>query len=80
MRGLEPPRPYGHGDLNAARLPIPPHPRVGAGDDIAPRPGVGERSCLPDLPLPLMQSSAGCTSIPRSALLASTTTRQAAIV
>lgn len=29
MRGLEPPRPYGHGDLNAARLPIPPHPRVG---------------------------------------------------
>jgi site-specific DNA recombinase len=29
MRGLEPPRPDGHGDLNAARLPIPPHPRVG---------------------------------------------------
>jgi site-specific DNA recombinase len=38
MRGLEPPRPYGHGDLNAARLPIPPHPRVGGGDDIASRP------------------------------------------
>ena len=28
MRGLEPPRPEGHGDLNAARLPIPPHPRA----------------------------------------------------
>jgi hypothetical protein len=27
MRGLEPPRPYGHGDLNAARLPVPPQPR-----------------------------------------------------
>ena len=37
MRGLEPPRPYGHGDLNAARLPIPPHPRVGRRDDIARR-------------------------------------------
>ncbi len=31
MRGLEPPRPYGHTDLNRARLPIPPHPR-GASD------------------------------------------------
>src|SRR5512135_736413 len=30
MRGLEPPRPYGHTDLNRARLPIPPHP-LGAG-------------------------------------------------
>ena len=27
MRGLEPPRPEGHTDLNRARLPIPPHPR-----------------------------------------------------
>ena len=27
MRGLEPPRPFGHTDLNRARLPIPPHPR-----------------------------------------------------
>ena len=27
MRGLEPPRPYGHTDLNRARLPVPPHPR-----------------------------------------------------
>ncbi len=35
MRGLEPPRPYGHGDLNAARLPIPPHPRAKSRDDIA---------------------------------------------
>src|SRR5713101_557009 len=26
MRGLEPPRPEGHTDLNRARLPIPPHP------------------------------------------------------
>jgi hypothetical protein len=31
MRGLEPPRPYGHTDLNRARLPIPPHPRVERG-------------------------------------------------
>ena len=30
MRGLEPPRPYGHTDLNRARLPIPPHPRSAA--------------------------------------------------
>ena len=28
MRGLEPPRPKGHTDLNRARLPIPPHPRA----------------------------------------------------
>ena len=28
MRGLEPPRACTHGDLNAARLPIPPHPLV----------------------------------------------------
>src|SRR2546421_354742 len=28
MRGLEPPRPEGHTDLNRARLPIPPHPRA----------------------------------------------------
>src|SRR5215472_12229582 len=28
MRGLEPPRPKGHTDLNRARLPIPPHPLV----------------------------------------------------
>ena len=27
MRGLEPPRPERHTDLNRARLPIPPHPR-----------------------------------------------------
>jgi hypothetical protein len=36
MRGLEPPRPYGHTDLNRARLPIPPHPRGLA--SLAPRP------------------------------------------
>src|SRR3954452_14300375 len=28
MRGLEPPRGCPHGDLNAARLPIPPHPQA----------------------------------------------------
>src|SRR5262245_26016174 len=28
MRGLEPPRPERHTDLNRARLPIPPHPRT----------------------------------------------------
>ena len=27
LRGLEPPRACAHGDLNAARLPIPPQPR-----------------------------------------------------
>ena len=32
MRGLEPPRPYGHTDLNRARLPIPPHPRGAVAD------------------------------------------------
>src|SRR5262249_47520928 len=36
MRGLEPPRPEGHTDLNRARLPIPPHPR--AWDSVAGRP------------------------------------------
>ena len=30
MRGLEPPRGLPHGDLNAARLPIPPHPQAAA--------------------------------------------------
>ena len=30
MRGLEPPRAGAHCDLNAARLPIPPHPQVRA--------------------------------------------------
>src|SRR5688572_17734312 len=34
MRGLEPPRGCPHGDLNAARLPIPPHPlAAGNGSD-----------------------------------------------
>src|SRR4051812_5137563 len=28
LRGLEPPRALAHGDLNAARLPIPPQPRT----------------------------------------------------
>ena len=27
LKGVEPPRPFGHGDLNAARLPVPPQPR-----------------------------------------------------
>ena len=31
MRGLEPPRELPHSDLNAARLPVPPHPHVLAG-------------------------------------------------
>ncbi len=26
MRGVEPPRPFEHKNLNLARLPIPPHP------------------------------------------------------
>ena len=26
LKGLEPSRPFGHSDLNAARLPIPPQP------------------------------------------------------
>jgi hypothetical protein len=31
MRGLEPPPGYPDTDLNRARLPIPPHPRIGGG-------------------------------------------------
>jgi hypothetical protein len=30
MKGLEPSRELPHSDLNAARLPIPPHPHVWA--------------------------------------------------
>jgi stress-induced morphogen len=41
MRGLEPPRPKGHTDLNRARLPIPPHPR---GNGIVPGAGSYDRS------------------------------------
>ena len=37
MRGLEPPRPERHTDLNRARLPIPPHPRA---DDSSRQPHV----------------------------------------
>src|SRR3954453_15191408 len=29
LEGVEPPRPCGHGDLNAARLPVPPQPHAG---------------------------------------------------
>ncbi len=29
--GVEPPRPFGHTDLNRARLPIPPLARAGKG-------------------------------------------------
>src|SRR5450755_1753603 len=36
MRGLEPPRPYGHGDLNAARLPNSATSACQGRDDIAP--------------------------------------------
>ncbi len=79
MRGLEPPRPYGHGDLNAARLPIPPHPRVGQGDDIAPR--LGARTRFADLDsLADGHGSGGGFVVAPLALLASTATRQAAIV
>jgi hypothetical protein len=28
VTGVEPARPFGHLDLNQARLPIPPHPRA----------------------------------------------------
>ena len=41
MRGLEPPRGCPHGDLNAARLPIPPHPP--AERTIASRTALGKR-------------------------------------
>src|SRR4051794_41966729 len=37
MRGLEPPRGCPHGDLNAARLPIPPHPRAASECSQRPR-------------------------------------------
>jgi ketosteroid isomerase-like protein len=44
MRGLEPPRGCPHGDLNAARLPIPPHPRAaGNGSGVAGRARAGIR-------------------------------------
>ena len=56
MRGLEPPRPYGHGDLNAARLPIPPHPRDAAAT-------ISHRDRAQECPT---------TPVPRLALLAST--------
>src|ERR1700730_2030490 len=39
MRGLEPPRSHLHTDLNRARLPIPPHPRVSELPNIAHRRG-----------------------------------------
>src|SRR5262249_36748722 len=35
MRGLEPPRGFPHTDLNRARLPIPPHPRLLGADSVA---------------------------------------------
>ena len=35
-RGLEPPRPCGHMDLNHARLPIPPLPRKKGRDSVCP--------------------------------------------
>src|SRR5687768_11049689 len=37
-RRLELPRPFGHSDLNAARLPVPPRPHVTAPRKIAPGP------------------------------------------
>src|SRR5687767_10423330 len=37
-RRLELPRPLGHSDLNAARLPVPPRPHVTAPRKIAPGP------------------------------------------
>ena len=79
MRGLEPPRPYGHGDLNAARLPIPPHPRVGAGDDIALGDGEGANRShgLTRWSSAMLRRA---ISVLPSALLASTTIGQAAIV
>ena len=36
MRGLEPPRAFAHTDLNRARLPIPPHPRLLGGRQCSP--------------------------------------------
>jgi hypothetical protein len=41
MRGLEPPPGFPDTDLNRARLPIPPHPRVGERAKISHRRGVG---------------------------------------
>ena len=79
MRGLEPPRPYGHTDLNRARLPIPPHPR--GGGILAARRWVdrGERrrfghACRNASPFPASHltcsdgfpSSAGCCACSRS--------------
>jgi hypothetical protein len=41
MRGLEPPPGLPDTDLNRARLPIPPHPRVGERAKISHRRGAG---------------------------------------
>ena len=47
MRGLEPPRPERHTDLNRARLPIPPHPRA---DDSSRRGRFGHAAGKPPRP------------------------------
>ena len=48
MRGLEPPRPERHTDLNRARLPIPPHPRA---DDSSRRHGYRHAARKPSSPI-----------------------------
>ena len=48
MRGLEPPRPERHTDLNRARLPIPPHPRA---DDSSRRHGYWHAARKPAPPI-----------------------------
>ena len=53
MRGLEPPRPERHTDLNRARLPIPPHPRA---DDSSRHHRFGHAASQPP-PSPDVQSS-----------------------
>src|SRR6187401_2694744 len=53
MRGLEPPRPERHTDLNRARLPIPPHPRAAdSSPDLSSGAGVASRPARQAAPRP----------------------------
>src|SRR5579875_3239007 len=53
-RRLELPRPFGHSDLNAARLPVPPRPHVIAAGEGPALAGAG----------PLAKPPGGCNGLP----------------
>ena len=52
-RRLELPRPFGHSDLNAARLPVPPRPHVH--ENGRPRPSLLVRECASIKAIPTAQ-------------------------